>query len=296
MTTEGCFLIWGASHSGSTLLGFLLGSQEHCFALGEWINYCADELLPHWGDGTWPMLADRRRIGGYKSACSRCGRDCPIWRRGRAAPRLPIRHHYKHVRSYLRSRGLRVGWLVDSSKHPWYYRRMIRTSWPEWFVHLLVYKEPWAWLAGRERRARRPLVEDELPTQDGHRCEHMRNTLDVLKPYEYHVVRYRDVAERTGDVIRAALSCGEMSGSPVATEYWLKEHHQIAGNPGAHSNITPCCDLDALPYAPDGPRGIVLDPAVAQPDERLVQTCIHSGVGRDILEEMEQLCVESSLL
>ena len=57
--------ISGAGHSGSTLLGFILGSHSDCFYCGEAkkTNFLGDE-----------KKALRKRV------CKICGINCPIWK------------------------------------------------------------------------------------------------------------------------------------------------------------------------------------------------------------------------
>ena len=57
-------LICGAGHSGSTLLGMILGSHSRAFYMGE------GGKARYLGDPTKPL---RKRV------CKICGEDCPVW-------------------------------------------------------------------------------------------------------------------------------------------------------------------------------------------------------------------------
>ena len=64
VTLENAIMISGAGHSGSTLLGMLLGRADGAFYIGEGAK------ARYLGDMSKPLR---------KRACKVCGDDCPVW-------------------------------------------------------------------------------------------------------------------------------------------------------------------------------------------------------------------------
>jgi Sulfotransferase family len=110
-------LIAGASRSGSTLLGMLLGSRRGVFFVGESIRWSTN-----WTDG-------------FRCGCQSLFRECPFWspilseaavNLTRVSPNQPeyidaVLRVYSVVRQVTRTRV-----IVDSSKDPVYLERLAR--------------------------------------------------------------------------------------------------------------------------------------------------------------------------
>lgn len=275
-------LVWGASHSGSTLIGFLLGSHDNTVTLGEWINYCTHNLIGQWGYETWPALNERRRIGGYSHTCSQCGPACTLWTR--PPPELPLKNHYQHIRKYLNSRlgAEPVSVLCDTSKHWWFLEKLVVNSPSERFVHVVPYKEPWDFVAGVLLRGGHTLTDfpEELvhfnATAWSIQVADSLRAIDRVRGQAI-IVPYADLAQDPRRALLEVAAQARIKLDPIRFQYWNYTHHQIAGNPSAHHNlhlqgrVAP----GSLRYSPStGIEGLSLDPVTGTAPEKLRQRCL----------------------
>jgi len=282
MQPETTILIWGPSHSGSTLLGFLLGSQQHCFALGEWINYCTEVLqyTSAWRKAPWPHLLWRKQQGQYVAQCSLCGTQCHIWQHN-PPPKydLPLVGHYQAIRKYLSKFGITANILIDSSKNHFYLEHMTQYNTDrENFYHVLTHKSVYDFVLGELKRQQ---------GYDGISSTLSATMIDMAKLHAtawgntvmgnkaalehlntpYLRVPYETLASAPIVTIARILTQLNYTVPNIDIEYWNHHHHQIGGNPNAHHNLHKVRRVCAgsLPYSPaQGIAGIQLDQSTSQ--------------------------------
>ncbi|WP_421785550.1 sulfotransferase [Hyphobacterium sp.] len=96
-------MICGAGHSGSTLLGLILGRAKGAFYMGEGAK------VRYLGDPNKPLR---------KRACKVCGETCPVWSVFNWDPDQPLyRQVAGHVDAHI---------IVDSTKNPAWIRKRSR--------------------------------------------------------------------------------------------------------------------------------------------------------------------------
>lgn len=104
-TTLKTLNVCGAGHSGSTLLGLVLGSHSACFYAGEGakVRYLADETKP-----------------ARKRMCKICGPDCPAWGSFEWDRSRPL---YRQIASHV---GVPV--IIDTTKNPAWIRARVEET------------------------------------------------------------------------------------------------------------------------------------------------------------------------
>lgn len=242
--------VHGTSHSGSTLLGLMLGRHPAVYNVGEWINYCTAYFRERWGVELLTTRHEQAQTAAsgakYAPYCSVCGAACPVFPGGEAALSLPLQDHYGELREHLRRFRPGVTAICDTSKWSAFHQLMIEHSVkPVRFVPVISFKAPVRFLVSMLKLARRyggcPDV-DELPawvtTQLGLWCNFHDAYLAACGSSALPVQHRKLVLDpqRVLTRVLAALGLEYVEGQE---RYWEEEPHQIAGNPGAHANLRP---------------------------------------------------------
>ncbi|MFF7726892.1 sulfotransferase [Streptomyces sp. NPDC008001] len=210
--------ITGAGHSGTTLLGLLLGAHPSVFHAGE-----------AWNSTRLGAVRD----DGRAVECTCCGAGCPVWgglrpgEDGLGLPGSPDLYETLSVRS-----GRPV--VVDSSKAvPWIEARSaaVRGVVP---AHLL--------LLGRDGRA---VVNSQLrkyphvPAREhaARWAAQIRAAEELAGRWPGPVSRlhYEDLAMMTEDVLQQQARSLGLAFEPAMLDPWESEQHPLGGNRGTHS-------------------------------------------------------------
>lgn len=202
-------LICGAGHSGSTLLGMILGSHSLAFYMGEGgkVRYLADEKKPL-----------RKRV------CKLCGEACPVWGGFRWDRTAPL---YEQVAARAHRRV-----IIDSTKDDsWIAERAAETraAGGETYLFFLL-RDGRAVVNSRLRKY--PERDPEQQVRDWiaqiERSEALFAGFDGPKMR----VRYEDLATDPGRVVRAACDLMDLGFEPAMLRFQDAEHHPLGGNSG----------------------------------------------------------------
>lgn len=202
-------MICGAGHSGSTLLGLILGRADGAFYVGEGAK------IRYLHDLTKPLR---------KRACKVCGEACPVWSDFHWDPDRPL---YRQVAAHT---GTRI--IVDSTKNAaWIRARSDElTAAEDRGALIFLQRDGRAVLNSRFRK---------YPERDA--AEQIRSWMDqiidsraVFSAYEGPkiVVRYEELATRPEAVVRQICA---VAGLPFRAEMLAfndGESHPLGGNTG----------------------------------------------------------------
>ena len=208
MNQKVCFIA-GAGHSGSTLLGLVLGSHSDCFYAGE------AEKTEHLGDEKTPEI---------KRVCKICGLDCPIWQNF-AVPRAG--DLYEAI-----SAQTRKPIVVDSTKH---------TRWLSKQIDILrsTTAEPFLIFLHRDGRAVVNSWIRKNPTEDVAELiagwiRQIQRTRALFEGFDGKKtkVRYEELATEPARVTRELCAFLGIDYQPAMLDFFHHEHHPLGGNNG----------------------------------------------------------------
>ncbi len=234
-------LIGGAGHSGSTLLGMILGSHPDVFYAGE---AAKTRFL---GDPSKPL---RKRV------CKLCGPACPIW--GDFIPDPAEELYAQLARRSGRSR------VVDSSKNLDWIRSRVEALGAERPVFVFLQRDGRAVVNSRVRKYpdRDPvrLIEDWV--------ERIGETQDFFDTYPgpKRVVRYERLATDPEREVRPLVELLGLTYDPQMLAFQTQEQHPLGGNNGTQYQVAReqgggfvRLGERGAGYYGGHPRGIVLD-------------------------------------
>jgi hypothetical protein len=243
--TKVCF-VGGAGHSGSTLLGLVLGAHPDVFYAGE-ANKSA-----HLGDAGTKLR---------KRTCKVCGESCRIW------SGLESRLREVDLYEALSQRSARSV-IADSTKS---------IDWIDAQIEILGTHgvAMHFFFLGRDGRAvlasslrKRP--ETSAREHAGHWAEqiHATNALASRFPGPVTRVRYESLATSPNETIELVASALGLRATPAMREPWTSEQHPLGGNAGTQSLLEGARTRPGGEIAIGGekhdyyaahPRGFVLD-------------------------------------
>lgn len=206
---ERAIMICGAGHSGSTLLGMLLGRAQGAFYVGEGAK------ARYLGDMSKPLR---------KRACKVCGDDCPVWSGLTWNGQTPL---YPLVASHTGAPT-----IVDSTKRPdWIVQRAAETRAAGATPHLiLLLRDGRAVVNSRIRKyPERPVVElvEGWLTQVA-ACQELFDAFEGPK----RVVHYEELASEPERVMRGLCEFGALVYARDMLDIAGGEHHPLGGNNG----------------------------------------------------------------
>ncbi len=202
-------MICGAGHSGSTLLGMVLGSHSDAFYMGEGgkARYLGDEKKPL-----------RKRV------CKICGENCPIWSGFVWDGETPL---YAQLAAHVRKPV-----IIDSTKDErWIAARAseVRTAGGT-AILLMLTRDGRAVVNSRLRK---------YPDRDP--AEQIQAWIDKMAGAEALFskfegpkmrVRYEDLAENSAATIEALCDLIGLDYQPGMVNFAAVEHHVLGGNSG----------------------------------------------------------------
>lgn len=206
--------ICGAGHSGSTLLGLVLGSHPACFYAGE-----AKKTL-FIGDARKPL---RKRV------CKICGEGCPVWSRFSVPPEPDV---YEQL-SRLTGRPV----IVDSTKKV----EWIRERAAEVDRAGAAHKRIFLTRDGRavvNSRVRKYPDEDPAAIVDAWLAQvRATEALIAERPDGALRVRYEELATEPERVVRRVCGFLGLDYAADMLRYEAHEHHPLGGNTGTQSVV-----------------------------------------------------------
>lgn len=202
-------MICGAGHSGSTLLGMLLGRADGAFYVGEGAK------ARYLGDMSKPLR---------KRACKVCGDDCPVWSGLTWDGEEPL---YPLVAAHAG-----VPTIVDSTKRPEWIEARADETWASGATpHLiLLLRDGRAVVNSRIRKyPERPvadLVEDWM-----RQMADSRALFDAFRGPKLEV-RYEALAADPETVMSRVCDFAGLTYAPAMLDIAGGEHHPLGGNNG----------------------------------------------------------------
>ena len=203
-----CFIA-GAGHSGSTLLGLILGSHGDCFYAGE------AEKTNHLGN------ADAHEM---KRLCKICGRDCPIWQG------FVVREADDLYEQIAARTGKPI--IVDSTKH---------TRWLSKQIDFLGHTTAESFMIFLQRDGRAVINSwiRKYPTQNVKELiagwiRQIQRTKALFDGFDGTKieVRYEQLATEPARVTQELCAFLEMPYQPAMLDFFQHEHHPLGGNNG----------------------------------------------------------------
>lgn len=255
-TCKKVVFVTGAGHSGTTLLGMMLGTGEDILYAGEVFN-C--QFL---NDETRPLK---------KRSCRACGIQCPIWKG---------LHTGDNVYETLSKRSGRPT-IIDSSKIPigWVEREAVRLS---GILRALVFlvRDPRAVVAANLRKHPDRSV-GMLAEEWAHqirRCE------DLVARFPGPVVyaRYEELVTKPGQTLRTICDGFGIPFEAAMLEPWDADHHPLRGNAGTQSIASGTGALlgdTKRAYYATHPRAIVFDERWKKELDENMERDIEKGAG-----------------
>jgi len=198
--------ILSANRSGSTWLGYVLGSHSPCAFVGEYFRGWSPEL---------------------KRPCAWClgsGREtCPVLD---GIEQVACEDAYRFAFARLRK-----PWIADTSKFPSWAERFVaqQGEFDIRFVHLV--RDPRGWLASEKRRFTR-----DVPALLRSWCDSNRDISRFLRQSGLCGIRvfYDEISSRPFEEFPALCRFLGFDFEPQALCYWRHEHHGFGAN-GASS-------------------------------------------------------------
>lgn len=209
-----CF-ICGVGHSGSTLLGLILGSHRDCFYCGE----AAKSRFLH-----NPNKPIKKRV------CKICGFDCPVWGDLNVIDSLDI---YEQV-----SRKTEKPIAIDSTKNREWLEKQLAAIAPTTAQPFLIFLQR----DGRaviNSRIRKYPDKDVKELIENWRTQ-IQLTNELFQSFEHkkNKIRYEELATEPETVTRNLCDFLEIDYQPEMLHYYQQEHHPLGGNNGTQFLVT----------------------------------------------------------
>ncbi len=194
--------IGSVSHSGSTLLNFVLGNNKNCFALGE----CYAVFRPHKRHHS--VAAE----GDFSRACSCREKSCSVWteclEKGESG-------FYSHLWE-------KYDVLIDSSKHiSWYEDQQKYTEGIGKVKTIVIYKHPADVLLSFYKRQN--FTENWSVAYYRYYSEFLNKWSDSV------VVSYYDLVSNPKEIAEKACELLEIPYVEKQEEYWNGSYHLLFG-------------------------------------------------------------------
>lgn len=214
-----CF-IGGAGHSGSTLLGLILGSHSACFYGGE----------------IKKVVSASEESRAVKRLCRLCGEACPIWQGlGGSAEDIYDRLAQRSGASTIIDSAKNVEWIAAQSA-----RVAQRGQRP---VLLFLQRDGRAVINSRLRKyPDQPL---EALIRDW--MEQIERTEALYEAFEgpKAKVRYEALASEPEEVVRGLCQLLGLPYEAAMLDYYTVEHHPIAANTGTQSLVARAQEIES---------------------------------------------------
>ena len=245
MLEKVCF-ICGAGHSGSTLLGLVLGSHTDCFYAGEARK---SQFVGN------PQKALRKRT------CKLCGEDCPVWTGFNDGIEDRTAGLYQRI-----ARKAQRGVVIDSTKNvDWLRDRMADLATDGIPVYLLYLQRDGRAVINSRLRKYSEKSPAELIEQWQSQVERTNELYDAFSGSKMSL-HYEDFARNPEATTRNLTEFLGLDFQPAMMRFDEFEHHPIGGNNGTQFQVARAQQLQVVSirerqkqYYQSHPRGIKLD-------------------------------------
>lgn len=223
-SNEKVIFICGAPHSGTTLLGLILGSHADCFYSGE-ANQ-ARFLTRSFRKLDEESIRQNYGEQFIRRYCRLCGNHCPIW----------SDFIYEDQPDLYEQLSIKVQKpiIVDSTKDlDWITEQVPRVQ--------NTSSQPFIIFLKRDGRAvvnsifrKKPAYGLENVIQEWlHQIQQTQVVFDTFRGKKI-AVRYEDLATNSEQVIQEICNFLSIDYQPQMLKYYEHEHHTLAGNSGTH--------------------------------------------------------------
>jgi len=205
--------ICGAPHSGSTLLGLILGSHIQCFYAGEAnkVKFLNSE----------DQQADRY--------CKICGPDCTIWGDF-------IYEENMNTYQWLSEKTLKLI-IIDSTKNlDWVKSQIFKLKNTNFQIYLIyLLRDGRAVINSRLRKYKNSEPQDIIDEW----INHMEKTDKFYQNFSYHKkkVHYEELAINPDKIVKELCHFLGISYDADMLKYYNHKHHPLGGNIGTQSLI-----------------------------------------------------------
>ena len=204
-----CFII-GAPHSGSTLVGLILGSHDSVFFAGE-ANKVSFFNDPHFED--------------VRKFCRICGKECRIWNKIKPnGSNLYLQLHEVTKKPI----------IIDSTKNlEWIREQLDLTDINELETCLIFLKrDVRAVINSLARKYPNKPMEELIDSWN----KQIRETKELFSAFKGRKIEmyYEDLTLNPDQIIENLCKFLEISYDPKMKNYYNYEHHSIGGNIGTH--------------------------------------------------------------
>ena len=204
-----CFII-GAPHSGSTLVGLILGSHSQTFFAGE-ANKVSFFNDPHFED--------------VRKFCRLCGKECKIWSK--------IKPNGINLYSQLREL-TKKPIIIDSTKNlEWIHKQLELAEDIKLDTCLIFLKrDVRAVINSLARKYPNKPIEELIESW----YKHIRDTKELFTAFKGKKIEmyYEDLTLNPDQIIERLCMFLEINYELEMKNYYHKEHHPIGGNIGTH--------------------------------------------------------------
>jgi len=206
--------ICGAGHSGSTLLGMILGSHSHCFYAGE---------------ASKTSYFQRPETPIRKRMCKFCGFNCPVWSKLDLSKSLDI---YTQIMTITHKPV-----VIDSTKRiRWLQEKIAQVLAQDICPYLIfIQRDGRAVVNSRIRKSPSQDI-TEIITEWVNKITATKElfTTSALQKIKIH---YEELATNPVPVINHLCDFLELPYEPPMLNYYLHEHHPLGGNSGTQSLV-----------------------------------------------------------
>ncbi|MEJ2278801.1 MAG: sulfotransferase [Candidatus Lokiarchaeota archaeon] len=245
-----CF-ISGAPHSGSTLLGLILGSHSKSFYAGE-------------ANKTRFIGNDKINGPNEDKACKICGKNCPIWGDFKYDENVNL---YKYLANKTKK-----SLIIDSTKNVKWLEKQIEAliALDSNIEQFLIYlgRDGRAIINSRIRKYKDTNVNQIIEEWKGH-IEKTNRLYDSFEGKKIKI-HYEELATNSVEVIKILCNFLDIQYEPNMLNYFQFEHHILGGNTGTQSLIVKSQNINGENslihlserneyYYKDHPLGIKLD-------------------------------------
>ena len=207
--TKKVIFICGASHSGSTLLGLILGSHSACFYAGE-VNKI--------------QFLNIKKEHEDKS-CKICGRSCPIWGNFILDKEFGL---YKQL-SKLTNKPI----IIDSTKKiAWLKKQSNKLEIYQSKYLIYILRDGRAVINSQLRKYKDSDPEELIEKW----IKHIKSTDDFYYNFSGKKIQihYEALSSKPEDITKKLCNFLEISYEKSMSQYYLHEHHPLGGNTGTH--------------------------------------------------------------
>ncbi len=201
--------ICGAGHSGSTLLGLILGSHSDSFYCGEAKN---------------TLFLGNKNKPITKRVCKICGVDCPVWGNF-AIDESNLLYEQVSVKTQKTT-------IVDSTKDTtWIETQLKKLKNTEWQPFLIFLQRDGravinSWIRKKpEKDIKEQIIKWIIQIQD---------TNEMFKSFTYKKIkiRYEELATQPEAVIQRICDFLQVDYQPELLNFYEHNHHPLGGNNG----------------------------------------------------------------